>query len=131
MLKELKERNIKIGLITNCFCEERDIIKNSIFYEFFDSACMSCELGMKKPEIEIFQKCIKDLAVMPEECLYVGDGGSFELEAALNFGMHPIQAVWYLKEGVNQPAKRKADFPHAESPCDVISEVKKRQGSKY
>ena len=131
MFKELKEWNIKIGLITNCYYEESDIIKNSILYDFFDVACMSCELGMKKPEVGIFQKCIKDLGVMPEECLYVGDGGSFELESALLFGMHPVQAVWYLKDGVNQPAKRKADFLHAESPLDIIAEVKKHQGLKY
>lgn len=125
MFKKLKERNIKIGLITNCYYEERDVIKNSILYDFFDVTCMSCELGMKKPEVSIFQKCIRDLEVMPEECLYIGDGGSFELETALSIGMYPIQATWYLKDGVNQPAKRKADFRHAESPLDIISEVEK------
>jgi hypothetical protein len=46
----------------------------------------------------IFRGFGKDLGVMPEECLYVGDGGSYELESALSFGMHPVQAVWYLKD---------------------------------
>ena len=125
MFKELKEQNIMIGLITNCYYEESDVIKDSIFYGLFDTVCMSCELGMKKPEIGIFQKCIKDLGVMPEECFYIGDGGSYELETALALGMHPMQAVWYLKDGVNHPSKRKAGFLHAEVPFDVISQVKK------
>ncbi len=121
----LKEMNIKIGLITNCYFEESDIIKNSIFFDYFDSACMSCELGVKKPDIEIFQKCMKDLEVASEECLYVGDGGSFELETAQSLGMYPLQATWYLKDGVNQPAKKKKEFLQADSPLRVVSEIKK------
>ena len=123
LFKALKEKNIKIGLITNCYSEERDVIKNSIFWDYFDSACMSCELGMKKPDVKIFQKCMNDLSVEPEECLYIGDGGSFELETARTLGMNPIQAAWYLKDGVNQPAKRKMDFNQADSPLELISNV--------
>ncbi|MBQ8327083.1 MAG: HAD-IA family hydrolase [Lachnospiraceae bacterium] len=121
----LKEMNLKIGLITNCYFEERDVIKNSIFFDYFDSVCMSCELGVKKPDVEIFQRCMSELAVVPEECLYIGDGGSFELETAKSLGMHPLQAAWYLKDGVNQPAKRKKEFLQAESPLDVIAEINK------
>ena len=119
----IKERNIKIGLITNCYFEESDVIKNSILFNYFDSACMSCELGLKKPDVEIFQKCMSDLAVEPEECLYIGDGGSFELETAKALGMHPLQATWYLKERVNQPAKRMEEFLEAETPLKVIVEI--------
>lgn len=125
MLTALKEQNIKIGLITNCYFEERDVIRESVLFEYFDAVCMSCELGMKKPDIGIFQKCVSELSVTSEECLYVGDGGSFELEAARSFGMYPIQTVWYLKDGVNQPAKRKAEFLQAESPMDIVREVKR------
>ena len=32
----------------------------------------------------------------------MGDGGSNELEAAQRLGMQVVQAVWYLKEGINQ-----------------------------
>lgn len=125
MLVYLKELNIKIGLITNCYFEERDVIKDSILFDYFDAVCMSCELGIKKPDIEIFQRCVGDLSVVPEECLYIGDGGSFELEAAQSCGMHAMQATWYFKDGVNQPAKRKMGYLQAESPMDVIFEIKK------
>ncbi len=125
MFKSIKEMNIKIGLITNCYYEERDVIKNSILFDYFDTVCMSCELGMQKPELAIFQRCVKELAVTPEECLYIGDGGGFELETAQVLGMHAIQAAWYLKDGVNQPAKRKAEFLQAESPMDVVSEIRR------
>ncbi len=125
MLSAIKEMNVKVGLITNCYFEERDVIERSVLSDYFDAVCMSCELGLKKPDVAIFQKCTYALGASPNECLYVGDGGSFELEAARTVGMHPIQAAWYLKEGVNQPAKRKADFIQAESPMDIVSEIQK------
>ena len=126
LFNALKEKNIKIGLITNCYFEESDVIKNSVFSKYFDSMCMSCEMGVKKPDVKIFQKCMEELAVLPEECLYIGDGGSFELETAQALGMYPLQATWYLKDGVNQPAKRKAEFMQADSPLKVIDEINKR-----
>lgn len=122
---KLKKMGIKIGLITNCYFEERDVINNSIFMDYFDSVCMSCEMRVKKPDIQIFKKCMNDLDVVAEECIYVGDGGSFELETARSLGMHPLQATWYLKEGANQPAKKKDEFLQVELPLDVITEVNK------
>lgn len=124
LLDALKERNIKIGLITNCYSEERDVIRKSELFQYFDSVCMSCELGVKKPDVRIFQKCMQELEVAPEECFYVGDGGSKELETAWSLGLHPLQAVWYLKDGVNQPAKRKKEFLQAESPMEVIGKIR-------
>lgn len=127
LFKTLKERDIKIGLITNCYFEESEVIKDSIFFDYFDSVCMSCELGIKKPDVRIFERCMKELDVVPEECLYVGDGGSHELETARELGMHPLQAVWYLKDGVNQPAKRKKEFSQAELPSEVLSKINERR----
>ena len=125
MLTAIKEMNIKIGLITNCYFEERDVIQSSVLFPYFDAVCMSCELGLSKPDTAIFQKCTQALEVDSDECLYIGDGGSFELETAQVIGMHPIQAAWYLKDGVNQPAKRKAEFVQAETPMEVLLEITK------
>ena len=125
MLTVIKEKNIKVGLITNCYFEERDAIRESVLFDYFDAICMSCELGLQKPDVKIFEKCTQMLAVAPDECLYVGDGGSFELETARDIGMYPIQATWYLKEEANQPAKRKVDFTWAQTPTDILSQIKK------
>ena len=120
LFQALHEKNIKIGLITNCYFEEKDAIEKSIFMDYFDSVCMSCELGVKKPDVSIFNICMEKLGVEPEECIYVGDGGSYELETARSIGMYPVQAVWYLKDGVNQPSGRKMEFVQAELPMEII-----------
>ena len=91
--------------------------------DYFDSVCMSCELGVKKPDVRIFNICMEKLGVEPEECIYVGDGGSYELETARSIGMHPVQAVWYLKDGVNQPSGRKKEFVQAELPMEIIERI--------
>lgn len=120
MLRLLKEKGILIGLISNCFSEEAVVIKKSILYPYFDAVCLSYDEGMKKPDKAIFERCLKKLNVKSEECLYVGDGGSSELEAAQSVGMKAVQAVWYLKEGTGQPSKRKAEFENIETPLDVL-----------
>ena len=125
LFNALKESDIKIGLITNCYFEERDVIKESVLYDYFDSVNMSCELGMKKPDVEIFRRCMNELDVEPYECIYVGDGGSYELETAKALGMHPIQAVWYLKDGLNQPARRKKEFEQAKTPMEICTIMEK------
>lgn len=120
MLKRLKEDGYKIGLISNCYFEEAKVIRNSEIFPYFDTVCLSCELGIRKPEEEIYGRCMQELAVAPEECVYVGDGGSYELETAKKLGMKPVQATWYFKEGTTQPTGPKPEFLQAKEPMDVF-----------
>lgn len=120
MLEELKERGIKIGLISNCFSEEAVVIRKSILFPYFDGVCLSYEQGVQKPDKEIYRRCMEQLDVTPEECIYVGDGGSFELETAREIGMIAVQAVWYLREGTSQPKGRMEEFEQVEKPMDVL-----------
>lgn len=123
MLKELKKKGICIGLISNCFSEEVGAIKNSELFPYFDTVCLSFEQGLQKPEKEIFIRCMDKLSVSADECIYVGDGGSLELETASQIGMKAVQAVWYLKEGTIQPARRKKDFIQAETPFEILKYI--------
>lgn len=120
MLHELKKSQVKVALISNCYLEERDIIKQSVLWDYFDVACLSCELGVKKPQKEIFEICLRRLELTADECLYVGDGGSNELEKAKELGMRAVQAAWYLDDNFDQPVGRLPDFEQLESPMDVL-----------
>ena len=120
MLSSLKKQGFLVGLISNCFSEEAEEIRKSILFPYFDAVCLSYEEGIKKPDEEIYYRCISKLGVQLEECLYVGDGGSYELETARKLGMISVQAVWYLKEGTNQPRKRMPEFMQFETPMDII-----------
>ena len=117
MLTKLKEEGISIGLISNCFSEEAEVIRRSILFPYFDKVCLSYEEGVQKPDEEIYRRCMAGLGVTPEECIYIGDGGSQELEAARELGMNAMQAVWYMEN-------RKKDFNQLEKPLDVLKWIR-------
>jgi len=68
---------------------------------------------------------MQELSVIPDECVYVGDGGSNELESAKKLGMKPVQATWYFKEGTTQPSRPKPEFLQAKEPMDVFEFVER------
>jgi putative hydrolase of the HAD superfamily len=121
LLRELKKRGYKVALISNCFPEEAKVIRESVMVPFFDVMMLSCEQGVQKPEREIFERCLAELAVAPEECLYVGDGGSQELETARAFGMKTLQAGWFVKN--EQEDWKKEGFTSATAPEEVLRAV--------
>jgi putative hydrolase of the HAD superfamily len=123
LLRSLKEKEIIIGLISNCFSEEAYVISKSTLFPYFDAVYLSYEQGIQKPDAEIYKSCMNKLRAKADECLYVGDGGSFELEAARELGMNAIQAVWYLQEGTIQPSGRNEKFKQIEKPLDVLKYI--------
>lgn len=126
MLDGLHNQGIAIGLISNCFSEEVTAIRKSVLFPYFDGVFLSYEQGIQKPNEEIFVRCMKKLNVRAKECIYVGDGGSRELETARNLGMYALQAVWYLKEEIADQSKRKDGFEQIENPMDLLERIKKK-----
>lgn len=55
----------------------------------FDALCFSCELGINKPEREIYQACLRQLALRAGECLFVDDSAR-NVHGAREAGMHAI-----------------------------------------
>ena len=126
LLKDLKSQGIKIGLMTNTFSDERDKIVESPLYPYFDVALISYEVGMSKPEPEMYQKMIDLLGVEPDEIFYVGDGGSNELFAAREMGMHPVQCTWFYEKAFDPhiPCPILEEFPHAKRQCEILDYIK-------
>ena len=126
MLWALRERGIRIGLITNCFSEEAKLIRESRLYPYFDAPCLSWEEGTRKPDPAIYRTCLGRLGIAPEECLYVGDGGSFELETAQSLGLRALQATWYRQGAFeHKQAALRPDFPQLSDPMEVLDWITK------
>ncbi len=125
MLSRLKEKGIKIGLITNCFSEEAKLIRESKLFSYFDAPCLSYEFGVRKPDPAIYRKCMEKLGISAENCLYVGDGGSQELETARALGMQAVQAVWYRRSDFeNYQAAIRPDFAKISEPMELLMLIK-------
>lgn len=123
--KDLLDKIVKKRIATkeDCFSEEAEVIRRSELFPYFDAVYLSYEQGVQKPDEEIYRRCMDRLGVKPEECLYIGDGGSNELETAIGLGMKAVQAAWYLQEGTMQPSGRKVDFEQIERPMDMLKYV--------
>ena len=122
LMKDLKAKGIKIGLITNTFSDERDMIRKCELFPYFDVALISYEQGICKPDQEMFRKMTELLALTPSECLYVGDGGSKELYAARDAGMHPVQCTWFHDMAFEPhiPCPLLDEFEHADRQQEIL-----------
>ena len=122
LLNNLKTMGLRLAIISNCSPEEVTVIKQSQIYPYFDQVVLSYEMGMQKPDSRIYEETASLLGAAPSECIFVGDGGSNELEGAKLTGMKPIQAKWYTNQ---HPHKRESmeGFLVAEQPLDVLQHI--------
>ena len=90
VLSRLKDERYEIGLLSNCTHEIPTVWPETPFAPLVDVAVFSCLVGMRKPDPRIYKLTAERLEVRPEECLFVGDGGSQELSGALGVGMKPV-----------------------------------------
>ena len=123
LLGQIKNYGLKTAIVSNCSSEEVKVLKQSVLFQYFDEAVLSYEVNMQKPYPEIYEEAAKRLGVGLEECIFVGDGGSSELDGARNVGMKAVQAKWYTNQF---PEKREniKDFDVAEDPLDIIELLK-------
>lgn len=119
LLDRLKAMGLRLAIISNCSSEEVKVIRQSKIYEYFDQVILSYEVKMQKPDVRIYQEGSELLGVAADECIFVGDGGSNELEGAKSAGMKAIQAKWYTNQ---HPYKRGNidGFLTAEEPFDIM-----------
>lgn len=123
LLKNLKAMGLKTAILSNCSPEEVSTLKESELYKYFDEVILSYEVHMKKPDSCIYEEAARRLSVTPNECIFVGDGGSSELAGAKAVGMKAIQAKWYT----NQLPYKRPDidgFLTAEEPLKIIDYIK-------
>jgi len=96
-LQHLKTAGKKIGLISNADVTEVAAWPESPLAPYFDSTVFSCHAGAKKPGAQIYRLSLVELGVRAEEAVFVGDGGSHELEGARNVGLTAVMMAGTVK----------------------------------
>lgn len=89
-LSQLKNQGYKLGLASNCSIEIPILWHETAFAELIDTPIFSGRVHLRKPDPRIYHLACERLGVMPETCLYIGDGEDHELAAAANVGLHPV-----------------------------------------
>lgn len=123
MLWGLKARGLRLGLVSNCYREEAQAIREWAEGGCFDALLLSCEQGVAKPDPVIYHRAAAALGVSPGECLFIGDGGSRELYAARELGMKALQAAWYIREVEGHPSPVLTEFEQVWQPMGVAERV--------
>ena len=88
---ENRDRIPMLGMISNMVEDTLVLMRRQYdWLELFDALIFSCELGINKPHREIYEICLQQLAVNPDECLFVDDSVA-NVDGAVAVGMHGLQ----------------------------------------
>jgi putative hydrolase of the HAD superfamily len=102
-LTALRARGYLVGMVSNLEPFQRPWVKELELAPLFDEIVLSCEVGLLKPEPEIYQLAAKRLEVAPEECVFVGDGMFQELFGARAAGMTPVRIDRAIRAEIEEP----------------------------
>jgi HAD superfamily hydrolase (TIGR01509 family) len=97
MLDDLRSRNIRLGVMSNCFAEDVTAWPGCALATRFDCTVFSCEVGLAKPDPRIYREAIGRLGVDVSETWFIGDGQDDELGGAEQVGLRALKAQWFLR----------------------------------
>lgn len=90
LIHTLKRQGLKIGLLSNAGKNQlQELFTAEEQAELFDAAVVSGDIGIIKPDPEIYRYIAEQLGVAPEECLFIDDNSSY-CEGARMVGMQVI-----------------------------------------
>ncbi len=102
MMRQLKEKGMKLGIITNGPSElQHEKIEKSGLAGFLDIVVVSDDIDIQKPEKGIFEYAAKKLGLTCKECVYVGDHPVNDIEGALGAGMYAVRMNFGWFKGKN------------------------------
>jgi putative hydrolase of the HAD superfamily len=89
-LKELKNRSLIIGLVSNVVQDMESKYAELGIKAYLDFKVTSSEVGYDKPRPEIFMAALKKAQVKPEESIFVGDQYHLDIVGARGVGMKGV-----------------------------------------
>ena len=92
-IRRLHERGHRMILLSNADVMEKRGWNESPFAPFFRDAFFSCDIGYIKPELEAYQTVLRASKLDADSVVYVGDGGSNELQAAKACGFTTVMTT--------------------------------------
>jgi len=87
---ELRERGLRTAVLSNTQASHVAIMRRMGVLAPFDPVLMSCEVGRRKPEKEIFELALERLGLPANEVAFVDDVPEY-VAAAASVGIHAIR----------------------------------------
>ena len=90
-ITECRSKITKLAIISNMTSDTLAFMRRHYdWLELFDELCFSCEIGINKPDREIYETCLRKLKISRNECLFVDDSLK-NVKGAVELGLHAIQ----------------------------------------
>lgn len=104
LLAELKQQGYKLAVISNGGHATRlTILQGLGFSHYFDEIISSELVGISKPNPEIFLHTSRQLNIVPENCLFIGDHPINDIQGATQAGMKALWLQGFHKTGAHKP----------------------------
>jgi HAD superfamily hydrolase (TIGR01509 family) len=134
MVTRLHALSIKLGVLSNAACEEVSAWDTCALAPFFDTVVFSYQVGLMKPDPQVYALACDRLGVSPAHTLFVGDGGSDELVGAATAGLTAYWARWFFEQWPSEKRsltwrERASRFPSLSRPEDLIHLVQTMRSS--
>jgi putative hydrolase of the HAD superfamily len=107
MLEGLKRSGLLVGLVTNGqhALQYAKLAHTGLEY-VFDEIVVSGDVGVEKPDREIFDLACEKLGLDPREAVYVGDNRRNDIDGAAGAGM---RTVWLKSTNPGQSGRYEPD----------------------
>lgn len=89
-LREARARGLHVGVLSNWDERLRELLDGTGLAKHFDSMTISCEVGVEKPNAEIFLAALRAAGVTASQAVHVGDSYGEDVRGAETAGMKGI-----------------------------------------
>lgn len=97
-LKELKNRGMKLAVLSNKPSEATYLAVTGLFGEELFDSIMGLKPGMKrKPAPDNALKIAEEFCVEPKECIYIGDTNT-DMQTGKAAGMYTVGVLWGFRD---------------------------------
>ena len=104
LLESLRDRGLKTGLVANSWPDPARILRADAealgLAPLLDTLVYADDVGVRKPEPEVFLRACSELGVAPGAVLHVGDDLVADVQGAAAVGMNTVQALWFRADDI-------------------------------
>lgn len=90
----IKKQGLKNAILSNTMEAHASVLKEKGIYEGYDVVILSNEVGLRKPDQQIYKLTLQMLEVLPDEAFFIDDLPE-NINAANEVGIHGIQIESY------------------------------------
>lgn len=115
LIKALKKEKYKLFILSNMCIEVVNILPKLFDLSLFDKTCFSCNVGLRKPDKQFYEKALQQFDIDPCESLFIDDNYN-NLVPFQNFGGHTFlfdyknidESIKNLENTLNKKYKHKS-----------------------